>query len=347
MNQRFGTSELYVDRQAAIDVIRGALYPLDESQVPFFERNPFAGYKRDETFAQAESLVANADDQTVRDAVEVLTNQTLGGIELAENLGRGHPYKLAQLWNILLREPETARALISNQIVGFHGTRSGALLSTIRSGFVQSAQESVRQGTLVSTGERIMAPSDGHDFVFFGDWGAPETIASYSARSGPRTLEDMRQELYERWDELDNWQGPEWQKPIKDRMAQSLDAEIEFIEQHPSSIEAQLMLANIPISLGLSNDGYTVYNSPHDVLPDNDSKQNAIIEYPYPISDIVGEFAVERRVDLRRFPILATPKEHVNWLRFIVTMTNANNIQIIPDDLIRSRVWEMPQPQFI
>lgn len=272
--------------------------------------------------------------------MEIALKETLHGYSIPEVLGKwrtgDEEAKAAQLIIIYLADPKLAELIVGRNILGFHGTRSGALVSILKNGALLSAEEARSNGVGLVTGERSYSPAESQPTISFSDWREPKSIFEYSGSSAKNTtLEQLESDLIELNKEMENAKKYLSGKYLANyiNMRDDLANKIDYIKNNPNSVESELMLSDFPIAFAFSGDENDVhYETIYDV---KNTEGDCIIERAS--SDIPGEFLIKApRVPLERVPAIATTSEHMKQLRTILDKFAYTNIKVVNLDSLNA-----------
>lgn len=285
----------------------------------------------------ASKIIAETDDPGVIDEiVDISTKEMLNNIPITPDLGEWNVYqqfdKRIKVLDIYNENPELARLIVAERVAGFHGSRSGSLWGVIEHDGLLSAAEARSKGQILASGERTYSQESGQDAISFADFRFPETIRHY-ARSKiiPRTVEDLKREYSEvvaaKEEAIRQW-GPRHPFAYNSALvAKDIQEQINFVQNNPHSVEAELMLANFPVAYGVSIDQY-------EIVPTMNEKKSGVLVDRVP-SDIPGEFQIiDTKVPLDRMPIIAVPKQYISRVRELLQNKGKTNIKVVDIDLI-------------
>lgn len=270
----------------------------------------------------AYGLVEAGDIPAIRDVMEFVTADTMGGVEITPVLGKESAgddvHKKVRLLEIYDRHPDVAKLLMQKSVGGFHGSRSASLPGILRQGALLSAKEARARGEIVAAGEQIYGAAGGNDVISFADYRSPSTIKEYAGtKPVPLTLQDLERQrtgLLESSGEARRLYGEDhpWVETMR-LWAEEKAKQIKIIEKQPDSAEAALILGNFPVAFGLSIEGYQLYSGLSS-LPKQDKPANSIVmKVP---SDKEGEFVVaDNHVNLDRIPVVGVPHEYIGKVR--------------------------------
>lgn len=292
--------------------------------------------------------LASMDDSTRENVVNILVHSQLGGWPVPEARGQRSSNKANQwrLASIYAHDPETAELIAENNIIGFHGTRSSSLVDILEDQALLTAYEANKRGRTITTGELVNGLSDGDRQVAFANWASPHSLDRYAGPAEPLTLEALEEKIAENeknkayyievFGEPDEAENPVYydRMQVVSHRIELLKQEAQFVADNPDSLRASLILANFPISFGLSGNGYTEFDNYIQLSNDNEAnRESAIVKFPYApaSSDIDGEFAAAANVDLTRCPVVAVPSEYMGTLHTLLeNYGNGYRPRIVP-----------------
>lgn len=273
--------------------------------------------------------------------MEIVLKETLHGYSIPEMLGKwsigDEEAKMAQLLKILLVDSELAELIVGRNILGFHGTRSGALVGILQNGAILSAEEARSNRVGLVTGERLHSSAKGQPTISFSDWREPKSILQYSGSSAKnKTLGQLENELAELNNEMENAKKYLSGKYLANyiNMRDDLANKIDYIKNNPNSVESELMLSDFPIAFAFSGDkNDTHYETIYEA---KNTEGDCIIERVS--SDIPGEFLIKApRVPLERMPAIATTTEHIDQLRILLDKFGYENIKVVNLESINAK----------
>jgi hypothetical protein len=287
----------------------------------------------------AKDLVSQGDETAIRDVTEIVSNKTLDGVEITKWYGTGSvgnsSLKLARLLYVYEQDPRAARLLVGNHIGGFHGSRSGSLWGVLTQGGLLSAEEARSVGQRVSTGERAYSPEGGQPTISFADWRASDSIRRYAGTAAaPMTVEDIvrgKRELEDDYAENHAMFGDQHPFTYNSKhLIETAQAEIDFLREHPDSLEAQLLLANFPIAYGIDVSRYESMETYPEAVRAGKTK-DTIVER---VSDIDGEFMFfGGRIPLSGLPVIAVPAERIKEVATLFA-EHDRGVRVIDIDLL-------------
>jgi hypothetical protein len=235
-------------------------------------------------------------------------------------------YKAAYIRAMLEDNPQTAEAILSKRIAGFHGTSSAALYGILSEGGLVTAQRARQDGIPLSTGERLTSERTGQETISFADWRATDKLAHYS-RVDAQPLNEAGI-----IDRLAVFDGQLTQRirflemlgiPIEDDDAaynlqqQIIDAkrDRDFLAQEPQGLEADLMRLNFPVLVGVNVDGLR-QNVSQDRLAQ--LRQTEAVVMDASAQSTYAEFQVhtpDGKLGLTRLPVVAVPWEYTGYVQ--------------------------------
>ncbi|HSX09108.1 MAG TPA: hypothetical protein VLF93_03070 [Candidatus Saccharimonadales bacterium] len=263
-------------------------------------------------------IINNGDTQTRQDVVDIIANGTLQGIDIPDAVGKSMDFRYNQmrLLSIYDQDPQVALALVENQVIGFHGTRSGNLLDILHDEGLLSDDELIKRGRQATTYEASRTPLGINPYLSFAAWAEPHTLRYYSGYERPLTVDDLHRKLEARRALYADLPQDEELRQLAQSKIKALEDEIESVTANPDSLQSRLILANYPVCFGLSGEGYDVYGVSSE-LPDQseETKRDAILEHPYFAGGDDGEFVTVTGSPLSRLPVVATIKERIPEVR--------------------------------
>lgn len=235
-------------------------------------------------------------------------------------------YKAAYIQAMLEDNPQTAEAILSNRIAGFHGTSSAALYGILTEGGLVTAQRAQQDNIPLSTGERLVAERTGQDTISFADWRATDTLAHYSQTNArPFTEENSSNRLFDLEDQ--HRKRTHFLEALSisvedDDVTYNLQAQIkdakrdyDFIRQDPQGLEADLMRLNFPMLVGVNVDGLR-QNVSQDSL--TQLRQTEAVVMDASARSTYGEFQVhtpDGKLGFERLPVVAVPWEYTGYVQ--------------------------------
>jgi len=117
--------------------------------------------------------IARISEVAADEVRELLVSNQLAGADITPVLGKSPVdpiYKQLRLLDIYEQDPDAARAIASNHVAGFHASRSGGLLSTLRHGLLPAAEAPPTRGDVpIFHGERVFSQGKQAD-ISYADW---------------------------------------------------------------------------------------------------------------------------------------------------------------------------------
>ncbi len=320
--------EIQVVRDNARDAITKYLDEVNDSQ---YDVNIRSRVKE-----LANRIINKADVTLINEVAEIVINQSLDGIPLTKMLGKWNIHqqydKRLRILSVLERDPDAAKAIVANNIGGFHGSQSGSLWGVLNHDGLLSAAEARTRGQLLSNGERTYSKRGGQRSISFADYREARSIAQYAGVETDRISVEMLQEQYNQLVRAAQESEEQWgvDHPFvynAKNAVNDLAAQIEFMKSNPNSLETWLMQENFPIAYGLSlKDIETVAT-----LNDGD-RENKIVERVS--SGIDGEFLyMGDHVSLDHLPVVAVPERYIEDVRRIFAI-NGKSAKIIDISLL-------------
>lgn len=281
---------------------------------------------------KASEVLPRTPEDALRDVYDIIVNQTLDGVPITPLFGRFNVFekydKRIRILSIYEADPDMARAIVVNQVAGFHGSRSGSLWGVVKHNGLLSAAESRRRGQLLTTGERTYSAQGGQPMISFADFSKNDSIAMYAgSRSQPFRIEDLEKNYNEllaaaesarqSWGE----EHPFCRNALL--VAQDTLQQIQQLKEHPDSFESWLITANFPVAYGLSVKNLDSVEMLHQ------KEKGKIVERVS--SGIDGEFLLmDDRADLEHIPVVAVPQEYIS---IVQEFFNMNKKQVYVGDI--------------
>ncbi|HSD56359.1 MAG TPA: hypothetical protein VLA92_04365 [Candidatus Saccharimonadales bacterium] len=253
-------------------------------------------------------------------------------------------YKAAYIQAMLEDNPQTAEAILSNRIAGFHGTSSAALYSILCEGGLVTAQRAQQENIPLSTGERLVSERTGQDTISFADWRATDTLAHYSqVNAQPLTketsfdrildLEDQHRKRARFLEMLDisveeDDAACNLQQQIKDAKR-----DYDYLLQDPDGLEADLMRLNFPMLVGVNVDGLRQNVSQWSL---KQLRQTEAVVMDASSLSAYGEFQVhtsDGKLGFERLPVVAVPWEYTGYAQQLFDDFNTNTT-VVPLEAI-------------
>jgi hypothetical protein len=310
------------------EVITAAIDTVTNTLIPEIERR--GEYAIEQTLREAITLIRRGNPEITSDVVEIITHSSLRGIPLPRAIGMGLTKEdqhgiCDRLLAIYKQDPEVAHTLVRHQIVGFHGTRSGALVGILEEGALLTQEEAQRKGRRTETGEYIATSAKGRPILSFASWSETSTLDFYTQPSKQLILPDLYGQIARIKADLQLFKSGDYSEDsysalyVKggERNIVELKERARQITRDPTSLESVLTLANIPIAFGLSLNGYSVYDRLNDLPDESDvTMESALIHYPpYNQGGKAGEFVLPRSAGMHRMPVVATELKHAQFLK--------------------------------
>lgn len=253
-------------------------------------------------------------------------------------------YKAAYIQAMLEDNPQTAEAILSNRIAGFHGTNSAALYGILTEGGLVTAQRAQQDNIPLSTGERLVSERMGQDTISFADWRATDTLAHYSKINAQPLTEEG---CFDRLLDLENQhrKRKHFLESIgvsieDDDAAHNLQSQIkdakrdyDFMRQDPQGIEADLMRLNFPILVGVNVDDLR-QNVSQDSLAHLQQAEAVVMDAS--ARSTYGEFQVhtpDGKLGFERLPVVAVPWEYTGYAQRLFDDFNTNTT-VVPLEAI-------------
>lgn len=264
---------------------------------------------------------------------EIALEESLNGDPLPMLMGKwsigDSDKKIAKFLRIYLNDQDLAKLIVKKNILGFHGTKSGALVSILNHGAILTAEEARSNGVELVTGERAYSPSGGQPTISFADWRNTDSIIEYTGEKAKNmSLDRLENDLVELKNQIESAKIHLSGKYLTNYLSacDDLEKKINFIKRNPKSLEAELMLLDFPIALAFGGDESDKHcESIYDV---SNLTGDCVIDCAE--SDIVGEFLIKtKRLSLDRVPAIATTREHVAQLRKILDKFGYKNLEVI------------------
>jgi hypothetical protein len=266
--------------------------------------------------------------QLASEVEDVVISDRLGGCTLPPILGKYHimdvPEKTETFLGFLERDPELAHLIAKRQVAGFHGSRSGTLLSVLKHGLMPSADLKQRNDVLAVAGERTFSSPDGQESTSFADWRAPQSIADYSQNEELQTADSLNESI-ERLqraltDHLNDGGSSDDRISLNCvEMVKEMQAQAEFMAANPDSEETKLIEANFPVAYGIDISEMDVASQDPGYLPPS---FRGVVDFAP--SDVKGEFLVYDTVPMQKLPVVAVPAERINQVKAIAEREGAD-----------------------
>ncbi|HEY5152694.1 MAG TPA: hypothetical protein VII55_01845 [Candidatus Saccharimonadales bacterium] len=311
------------------EAIAGAEASLDRIRVylgpdPAEYEHVSATRVKNSVLSQAETLMIQRPGNAA-DVEEIVIDNSLDGHELPPLMGRwgvvDKQIRTSRLLTLYGYDPELASVIVERNVAGFHGSQSGSLMNVLRGGLLP-AEQLRAEGSMVSTGERMSWSAKGQDSTSFVDWRDKSVLKTYAPDGGPLTLEKLmanRDEIVAAAAANSKTRGEDHIFARNFRLqAEDISRQIAFIEAHPDSEEAQLMLANFPVAYGMDISGYDLYDAGHK-MPAPEGREHAQFILNDVMSDMGAvEFMVYGGVPTDKLAIIAVPKDRIAQVQAMV-----------------------------
>lgn len=215
------------------------------------------------------------EQEAPKEAVEILLKGAIDGFgeadstELARN-GRTILDGRRKLAKIYIENPDVAKFILSEKIVGFHGTRSSALAGMLEQGALLSAAEAKRRGIAHTTGEHVFQKADGQESISFSVLGFIDYALKHSGGESRRlTQDEVREQLQKDREDIAKEinelpRVKQWMKESYQAIKKDNDKLREEFDQNPNALIFELMQNDFPVLLAINQDAVldTAKNDP-------------------------------------------------------------------------------------
>ena len=314
-------SSLGQEASESIDAVRGDATEVLDSFLKSNADKEAMRYGMEAVRRHAEEIIYSGSEKNIRDVLDIVIHERLQGTEIVEMMGKWNFReafdKRAKILDIYKSDTEGAEVIVSQQVAGFHGSRSGSLWGVLDHQGLLSAGEARRRGQILSSGERTFSGKDGQAFISFADLRSSHSIRQYAGESEQDvSIEELEERAAQYYDAASQRSTEQWSEdhPYSYNaklIASDIRQQISYIKDNPDSIEADLMLHDFPVAYGVSVASYEVVPT---VL---DKKKGAVVARAP--SDINGEFLVmDDHVGIANIPVIAVPSDRISQVEQLV-----------------------------
>lgn len=285
----------------------------------------------------AHRMIEKGNKRAAAAVYEIIVDHRLNGYDIPETFGErtntNGMAKASRLLEIYEQDEHLANTLAESSIAGFHGSRSGALISVLNHGLL-SADEARRNGIDIVSGERIYSNIGGQEYVSYADWAFPKSIARYTKAKQPVTIESLQDEIKVAQEALTEQDLPGFYKYNLEQSVLDAQNQLQQIQEHPADEATRLMVANFPVVYGIDTRSYSVtWDSPEDIA--GSGRQLERIISPTAPGDIRGEFMVwGKKVALEDIKVIGVPSSRVAEVQALVAKYD-RNLSVVPLEVLR------------
>jgi len=219
----------------------------------------------------------------------------------------------AELIRIYAENRELAKLIVNNEILGFHGSKSGTLFSVLDEGLIPLSVLRQR-GELVPAGERVRAMSQNiQETTSAFRWFQSRGISRYSRNGDVMTVDELINGIKILRDP--NIIDPSMSMEMRQAAANDTEKVLEFLQQVPTDTEMalkqQLIQSNFPVAYAFNGKG----------IETSDKVS----------SHIYGEFIVPGGVPRGNIKALFVPEDKID---FVKTNLNISDLPIFPLEIL-------------
>jgi hypothetical protein len=272
-----------------------------------------------------------ADKGFPKEALDVMMTGKLFGraIDNMEDFSRNGGILLdarTAFAEMLTRDPELARVLVENDIVGFHGTRSAAFAGILEQGALLSAAEAKRRGIAHVTGEHIFQRKEGQGSISFANL-ADSRHAFHYAGSLEAQVKTTDQVITDFDDDIatieaklaEEGLGERYRSVIETALDETRRTKEEFII-NPGSLQADLLKDSFPMLLGIRRE--TVFEKDEEIPDSWYPMQGTSSDY--------NEFrAGSEHIDLDKL-MVAVPRDRIDKVKALLQQYGKTNAIVVP-----------------
>lgn len=279
-----------------------------------------ADYYRDQLLSAAQEIARDAvlPEEVVSEAQQILLKGGIGekqvGDERVARNGANEAEQRQYLAEMIVRDPESreaAKAIIENDVCGFHATDSVALSGILEAGGLRSTRSMRADGLSVPTGEHQYQPPEGQGSISFGNLARTKDILTQYAGPAKVVRKDHAQVVSE-LDVMIESSNAMDRATLSPREIANLETGLadfaalrKKITEGPQSLVSTMARVRFPVAFGVSRG------------PIDRADPNRLLS----AASHLGEFRpAEEKVELSELPVVAVPREVVEPVKKLFEM---------------------------